>query len=195
MHLATSAPLTTNSGAIELSANLSKSNMTAIVHVFICSRIDYCNSHLIGLPKIRLSSIQSVLNAALLLKDLLLTFINSLTSPPSCLTNYTGFHSQLVSSSNWHCSEISRSSFSATSHRPLLSLDWQAPFVPWVKITIAQTWTLRHHWALHLERLPWSPFIVSFNLAVVILLSSQNLFIRFSHGERYWWVSTLSDTL
>src|SRR6218665_1918221 len=30
----------------------------------ICSRIDYCNSLLVGLPKSRLSAIQSVLNAA-----------------------------------------------------------------------------------------------------------------------------------
>src|SRR6218665_470335 len=37
---------------------------TSIVHAFVCSRIDYCNSRLVGLPKVRLSPIQSVLNAA-----------------------------------------------------------------------------------------------------------------------------------
>ena len=37
---------------------------TAIAHAFVCSRIDYCNSLLVGLPKVRLSPIQSVLNAA-----------------------------------------------------------------------------------------------------------------------------------
>src|SRR6218665_3331713 len=37
---------------------------TSIVHAFVCSRIDYCNSLLVGLPKVRLSPIQSVLNAA-----------------------------------------------------------------------------------------------------------------------------------
>src|SRR6218665_3667435 len=37
---------------------------TLIVHAFVCSRIDYCNSLLVGLPKVRLSPIQSVLNAA-----------------------------------------------------------------------------------------------------------------------------------
>ena len=37
---------------------------TSIVHVFVCSRIDYCNSLLIGLPKTRLSPLQTVLNAA-----------------------------------------------------------------------------------------------------------------------------------
>ncbi len=37
---------------------------TSIIHAFICSRIDYCNSLLIGLPKVRLSPIQTVLNAS-----------------------------------------------------------------------------------------------------------------------------------
>src|SRR6218665_2051896 len=35
-----------------------------IVHAFICTRIEYCNSLLIGLPKTRLAPVQSVLNAA-----------------------------------------------------------------------------------------------------------------------------------
>src|SRR6218665_2247565 len=35
-----------------------------IMAAFVCSRIDYCNSLLVGLPKVRLSPIQSVLNAA-----------------------------------------------------------------------------------------------------------------------------------
>ena len=34
------------------------------VHAFVCSRIDYCNSQLLGLPKTRLSPLQTVLNAA-----------------------------------------------------------------------------------------------------------------------------------
>src|SRR6218665_1702491 len=37
---------------------------TSIVHAFVCSRIDYCNSLPIGLPKTRLSPLQTVLNAA-----------------------------------------------------------------------------------------------------------------------------------
>src|SRR6218665_2244364 len=35
-----------------------------IVHAFICTHIDYCNSLLIGLPKTRLAPVQYVLNAA-----------------------------------------------------------------------------------------------------------------------------------
>src|SRR6218665_2048233 len=37
---------------------------TIIVHAFVSSRIDYCNSLHIGLPKVRRSPSQSVLNAA-----------------------------------------------------------------------------------------------------------------------------------
>src|SRR6218665_2999507 len=32
---------------------------TSIVHAFVCSRIDYCNSLLIGLPKTQLSPLQT----------------------------------------------------------------------------------------------------------------------------------------
>src|SRR5678816_3029665 len=44
--------------------SVSSSVFTTLVHAFICSRIDYCNSLLIGLPKVHLSPLQSVLNAA-----------------------------------------------------------------------------------------------------------------------------------
>src|SRR5688572_26608502 len=60
-----------------------------IVHAIVCSRIDYCNSVLIGLSKVRLSPIQSVLNAAARLTALLPKFshifsfmINQLQWPP-----------------------------------------------------------------------------------------------------------------
>src|SRR6218665_2909311 len=36
---------------------------TSILHAFVCSRFNYCNSLLIDLPKTRLSSLQTVLNA------------------------------------------------------------------------------------------------------------------------------------
>src|SRR6218665_417578 len=37
---------------------------STIVHAFVCSRIDYCNSLLIGLLKTRLAPLQTVLHAA-----------------------------------------------------------------------------------------------------------------------------------
>ena len=44
--------------------SVSSSIFTTMVHAFVCTRIDYCNSLLAGLPKCRLSPLQSVLNAA-----------------------------------------------------------------------------------------------------------------------------------
>src|SRR6218665_2605124 len=44
--------------------SVSTTTTTAIAHGFVCSRIDDCNSLLIGLPMARLSPTQSVLNAA-----------------------------------------------------------------------------------------------------------------------------------
>ena len=44
--------------------SLSSSITSTLIHAFICSRIDYCNSLLIVLPKVRLSLIQLDLNTA-----------------------------------------------------------------------------------------------------------------------------------
>jgi|SRR6218665_401177 len=44
--------------------SVSSSTFTSTVHVFICSRLDNCNSLLVGLPTVRLAPLQSVLNAA-----------------------------------------------------------------------------------------------------------------------------------
>src|SRR6218665_1552056 len=79
-------PIST-SGALEQSD--SSHVFTSIVHDFVCSRIDYCNSLLVGLPKVRLSLIQSVLNAA---AGWLADFLVRPTSLPSCLTIFTGYH-------------------------------------------------------------------------------------------------------
>src|SRR6218665_730545 len=47
-----------------LRRSVSSHVFTSIVHAFVCSRIDYCNALLVGLPKVSLSPIQSVLIAA-----------------------------------------------------------------------------------------------------------------------------------
>ena len=44
--------------------SVSSATFTTLVHAFVSSRIDYCNSLLIGLPKVRLLPLQSVLNSA-----------------------------------------------------------------------------------------------------------------------------------
>jgi|SRR6218665_2661404 len=44
--------------------SVSSSIFATLIHAFICSQIDYCNSLLIGLPKVRLTPIQLVLNTA-----------------------------------------------------------------------------------------------------------------------------------
>src|SRR6218665_2480222 len=44
--------------------SVSISVFTSIVHAFVCFRIDYCNSLLIDLHKVRLSLIQTVINAS-----------------------------------------------------------------------------------------------------------------------------------
>ena len=49
---------------MESEATVSSRVFISIVQAFVCSQIDYCNSLLVGLPKVHLSPIQSVLNAA-----------------------------------------------------------------------------------------------------------------------------------
>ena len=44
--------------------SVSCSIFSTLIHAFICSRNDFCISLLIGLPKVRLSPIQLVLNTA-----------------------------------------------------------------------------------------------------------------------------------
>src|SRR6218665_2599292 len=57
-------PISTSGPLEQSDESVSSHVSTSIVHAFVCSRIDYCNSLLICLPKVRLSPIQSVLNAA-----------------------------------------------------------------------------------------------------------------------------------
>ena len=47
-----------------IGSSVSSSIFTTLVHAFVCSRIDYCNSFLVDLPMARLSPLHSVLNTA-----------------------------------------------------------------------------------------------------------------------------------
>src|SRR6218665_1090033 len=82
---------------VEIERSVSSHVFTSIVHAFVCSRIDYCNSLLVGLPKVRLSPIQSALNAAARLVG---DFLVRPTSLPSCLTIFIGYHSDTTQGSH-----------------------------------------------------------------------------------------------
>jgi len=110
-----------------------------IVYTIVCSRIDYGNSLLIDLPKVRLFPIQSVLNAAARLIARLPKFshmysfvINQLHWLPLCariqfklLVLVLKYKLDVASK---YLRYHSHSSPSAISHQPLRSLDWRVLF-------------------------------------------------------------------
>ena len=114
--------------------SVSSSTFTSIVHAFVCSRIDYCNSLLVGLPKVRLSPLQSVLNAAARLIARLPRFSHISTFmaeqlhwlPLSVRIQFKVLilmlKSQLGLAPKYLCHQILRP-LSATSKRPLRSSD------------------------------------------------------------------------
>jgi len=121
-----------------------------IVHSFVCSRIDYCNSLLIGLPKTRLAPLQTVLNAAAA------RMIASLP-PYSHISDYmikelhwlpilAGVRYQvvlLVAKSQQglpprYLCELRSKPLSARSSRPLRSADPCDLLVPWSHTSLSQ---------------------------------------------------------
>ena len=74
---------------IAIRRSVSTSTMTSIVHAFVFSTINYCNSFLISLPKIGLYSIQPVLNVAFRLISRLTKLVTTpLASNDVCPTPY-----------------------------------------------------------------------------------------------------------
>ena len=130
--------------------SVSSSTFTSIVHAFVCSRIDYCNSLLVGLPKVRLSPLQSVLNAAARLIARLPRFshISSFMVeelhwlPLSVRIQFKVLilvlKSHLGLAPKYLCDLMLRP-LSATSLRPLRSSDRLDLFVPRVRTAMAQS--------------------------------------------------------
>jgi hypothetical protein len=130
--------------------SVTSSIFTSIVHAFVCSRLDYCNSFLIGLPKVRLAPLQSVLNAAARLIARLPRFSHIslfMTEQLHWLPLSTRIQfkvltlvikSQMGLAPKYLCDQILRPP-SATSLRPLRSSDRLDLFVPRVRTAMAQS--------------------------------------------------------
>src|SRR6218665_2707176 len=140
-------PIST-SGALEQSD--SSHVFTSIVHAFVCARIDYCNSLLVGLPKVHFSPIQSVLNAtARLISRLPRTshisafMIDHLHWLPLIariqLKVLTLMYRSHIGQASRYLRDHIRLPSSAISLRPLRSFDRHDLFVPRAKTSMAQT--------------------------------------------------------
>ena len=129
--------------------SVSSSVFTSIVHAFICSRIDYCNSLLIGLPKIRLSPLQSVLNAAARLiarlprsshiSSFMFEHLHWLPLVARIqLKVLTFIYRSCTGRAPQYLHDLIRLPTSATSLRPLRSLDRHDLSVPRARTTMAK---------------------------------------------------------
>src|SRR6218665_2368732 len=138
---------------------------TSIVHAFVCSRIDYCNSLLIGLPKVRLSPIQSVLNAAArLIRRLPRTYLISafmfdhLHWLPLIariqLKVLTLIYRSHIGQAPRYLRDLFRLPSSAISLRPLRSLDRHDLFVPRARTSMARAFAI-------IGPLLWNQFLPS----------------------------------
>src|ERR1043165_7478661 len=128
----------------------SSSIFTTLVHAFVFSRIDYCNSLLVGLFKVRLSPLQSVLNTAARLIARLPRYSHISTfmvEELHCLPLSVRIQfkvlilvlkSYLGLAPKYLCDVILRP-LSATSLRPLRSSDRLDLFVPRVRTVMAQS--------------------------------------------------------
>jgi len=127
---------------------------TSIVHVFVCSRIDYCNSLLVGFQKVRNSPLQSVLNAAVRLIARL-----PRTSHISAFM-FDHLHLLVYNSrfSDWWSSQVFTWTFPrafywhTVCHRPLRSLDRHDLFDRRASSCMAQT---RAFAIIGINSLPW----------------------------------------
>src|SRR6218665_1123765 len=126
---------------------------TSIVHAFVCSGIDYCNSLLVGLPKVRHSPIQYVLNAAarLIVRLPRTSHISAFTFDHlhwlpliariqlKVLTLI--YHSHIGQTPRYLC-DLIRLPSSAISLCPLHSLDSHDLFVPLARTSMARAFAI-----------------------------------------------------
>src|SRR6218665_1969092 len=119
------------------------------MNTLVCSRIDYCSSLLTGLPKSRLSAIQSVLNAAVRLIARLPKFTHISTYMTEVLhwlpiATRIRFKALLVSTNlnltlpPSYFVDFTRKPMSSTSARPLRSADRLDLLVPRIRTALAQ---------------------------------------------------------
>jgi len=177
---------------------------TSIVHAFICCRIDYCNSLFVGLPKIRLSPLQSVLNAAARLIARLPRFFHistfmferlhwlPLTARIQLKVLIHVIRSCLGLAPKYLCDSI-RLPASAGSLRPLRFSDRLDLFVPRVRTAMAQSRSFVSIGPALWNQLPPS-------VRAVLLLGGPATAFRclktcfysrgLSHWERLWLVGT-----
>jgi len=131
--------------------SISSHVFTSIVHAFICSRIDYCNSLLVGLPKVRLSPLQSVLNAAARLiarlprTSHISAFMFDLFHWLPLVARIqlkvlTLIYRSHIGHALRYLRDLIRLPSSAISLRSLRSLDRHDLFVPRARTSMAQTW-------------------------------------------------------
>jgi hypothetical protein len=176
--------------------SVSSSTFTSIVHAFVCSRIDYCNSLLVGLPMVRISPLQSVLNAAARLIARLPRFSHISTYmaehlhwlPLSARIQFKililVLKSQLGLAPKYLCHQILRP-LSATSLRPLRSSDRLELFVPRVRTTMAKSRAFASIGPFLWNRLP--PSLRSKILSGGISTSFSHLkTFLFSRGTSHW---------
>src|SRR6218665_3499797 len=123
---------------------------TSIVQAFVCSRIDYCNSLLIGLPKTRLSPLQTVLNAAARLIARLPRYSHIsyyIKKPLHWLPISTRIEYKVLlivlkaqmGVAPKYLRDVIRLPTSATSLRPLRSMDRRELYVPRTRTTMAMS--------------------------------------------------------
>ena len=129
--------------------SVSSSVFTTIVHAFICCRVDYSNSLFVGLPNVRLSSLQSVLNSAARLIARLPRFSHISSYMTDVLhwlpiASRIQFKVLLLVSKTQHglapkyLCDLMRKPLSAISSRPLRSADRLDLLVPRARTALAQ---------------------------------------------------------